>query len=117
MEYWPNTQKSHTVQDWEDLKEEEELDKAAIKREVKRLEKEIKKYTVSESDNLPEDTEEGRFRILYWQLQNASTKEMRAGTISGIQSMNKKHSMDVYLQSWNTISEPGWVPGLIPDKS
>ena len=80
---------SHIVQDWKDQEGEEELDKAATRWEVKRPEKRFKKYNVSELGNMSEDKENGRCRILYYQLRNDATKEARDETMSAVQLLNK----------------------------
>ena len=43
---------NNIVKDWEDQRGEEDLDKSAIKCEVKRLEKRFKRYNVSELDSM-----------------------------------------------------------------
>ena len=44
---------NHIVKDWGEQRAEDNLDKAAIKRKVRRLEKKFKRYNVSELGSMP----------------------------------------------------------------
>ena len=83
------------VGDWEDPKGEEDLDKAAITREVTRLEKKSKRYSVSELDSMPPEKQESRYIMLYFQLTNVSTKDAGVVNISAVKVVNEKHSIDI----------------------
>ena len=86
---------NHIVKDWGDQRAEEELDKTAIKREVRRLERKFKRYNVAELGSMPSEKEEGRCRMLYCQLNNASTKEVREVKMSAVTHLNTKYDIDV----------------------
>ena len=86
---------NHIVKDWGDQRAEEELDKTAIKHEVRRLERKFKRYNVAESGSMPSEKEEGRCRMLYCQLNNASTKEVREVKMSAVTHLNTKYDIDV----------------------
>ena len=86
---------NHIVKDWGDQRAEEDLDKAAIKREVRRLEKKFKRYNVSEPGSMPIEKQEGRCRMMYCQLNNVSMMEVREVKMSAITLLNKKFDIDV----------------------
>ena len=86
---------NYIVKDWEDQRAEEELDKTAIKREVGRLERKFKRYNVAELGSMPSEKEEGRCRMLYCQLNNASTKEVREVKMNVVTHLNTKYDIDV----------------------
>ena len=65
---------NHIVNNWVDQRAEEDLDKAAINREVRRLENKFKRYNISELGSTSIEKQEGRCRMLYCQLNNASMK-------------------------------------------
>ena len=88
---------NHIVKDWGDQRAEDDLDKAAIKRKVKRLEEKFKRYNVSELGNMPTENQEDRCRMRYCQLNNASTKEVREVKMSAVILLNKKYYIDVDL--------------------
>jgi len=88
---------NHIVKDWGDQRAEEELDKIAIKREVIRLERKFKRYNISELGRMPDAKEEGRCRMLYCQMNNASTKEVREVKMSAVTHLNTKYDIDVDL--------------------
>ena len=73
------------------------MDKAAIKRKVRRLEKKFKRYSVSELGSMPIEKQDGRCRMMYSQLNNVSTKEVREAKMSTVTLLNKKYGMDVDL--------------------
>ena len=73
------------------------MDKAVIKRKVKSLEKKFKRYNVSELGSMPTEEQEGMYRMLYCQLNNASTKEAREINMSAVTLLNKKYNIDVDL--------------------
>ena len=74
---------------------EEELDKTAIKRKFRRLERKFKRYNVAELGSIPSEKEEGRCRMLYCQLNNASTKEVREVKMSAVTHLNTNYDIDV----------------------
>ena len=73
------------------------MDKAAIKREVKRQEEKLERYNISEPGNMPTEKHEDRCRMRYCQLNNASTKEVREVKMSAVILLNKKYYIDVDL--------------------
>ena len=46
---------------------------------------------------MPTEKEEGRYRMVYSQLNNASIKEVREVTMSAVQLLKKKYSIDIDL--------------------
>ena len=46
---------------------------------------------------MPEDKEKGRRRMLYCQLNNALTKEVREVKMSAVQLLNTTYSIDIEL--------------------
>ena len=48
---------------------------------------------------MPEEKEEDRSRMLYCQLDDASTKETGEVKMSAVQLLNKKHSIDINLSA------------------
>ena len=65
------------VNQWVDDRSEEELNEEVVKKELKKLELKLKKYNVPVMGHMEEEKEEGRCRILYNQMNNASTKVVR----------------------------------------
>ena len=70
---------SHMIENWEDQREKEQLNKPAIKRDVERLGVHSKTYNVPVVDSILEDNGYGKYRFVYYQKNNASTKEVRGG--------------------------------------
>ena len=68
---------NHIVKDWGDQRVEEDLVTAAIKREVKRLEKRFKRYSVSVQGSIPNNKQEDRCRMLYCQLKKMLQQRKR----------------------------------------
>ena len=85
------------VQDWEDGRREEEIDKRIIASEARRMEKKFKKYNVPMLGNMPREKDEGRCRFLYCQLNNASTKVVRDIKMDTVQRLNDRYEIDVDL--------------------
>ena len=83
------------------------MDKAAIKHKVRRPERKFKRCNVSELDSMPIEKQEGSCRMLYCQLNNASTKKVRKVKMSAVTWMNKKYDIDGDLfakigQNWES---------------
>ena len=83
------------------------MDKASIKHKVKRLEKNFKRYNVSELGSMPTEKQEGRCRRLYCHRNNASTKDVREVKMSAFTLLNKKCYIDFDLfaeigHNWGT---------------
>ena len=73
------------------------MDKTSIKHKVKRLEKNFKRYNVSELGSIPTKKQEDIYRMRYCQLNNASTKEVREVKMSAVTLLNEKYVIDVDL--------------------
>ena len=65
------------VDQWVDNRSEEELDQQIVKKEIQKLEKKLARYNVPPVGHMDEDKGEGTCRILYSQLNNASTRVVR----------------------------------------
>ena len=65
------------VDQWVDIRSEEELDQQIVKNEIKKMENKLARYNVPPMGYMKEDKKEGRCRIMYSQLNNASTSTVR----------------------------------------
>ena len=81
------------VDQWVDNRSEEELDQQVVKKEIQKLEKKLARYNVSPVGHTNEDKGEGTCRILYSQLNNASTRVARDIKMDKIHSMNEKYQV------------------------
>ena len=65
------------VDQWKDNRSEEELNQEVVRKEIQKLEKKLARYNVPPVGSMNEDKGEGTCRILYSQLNNASTRAVR----------------------------------------
>ena len=77
------------VDQWMDNRSEEELNQEVVKKEIQKLERKLARYNVPPVGSINEDKGEGTCRILYSQLNNASTRAVREI------KMDKVHNMKV----------------------
>ena len=96
------------VDQWMDNRSEEELDQQVVKHEIQKLEKKLARYNVPPVGGINENKGEGKCRILYSQLNNASTRAVREVKMDKIHNMNDKFQIDV-----NLFAEVGvnWTTG------
>ena len=78
------------VDQWTDNRSEEELDQEVVKKEIQKLEKKLARYNVPPVGSITEDKGEGTCRILYSQLNNASTRAVREIKMDKIHNMNDR---------------------------
>ena len=85
------------VDQWMDNRSEEELNQEVVKKEIQKLEKKLARYNVPPVGSINEDKGEGTCRILYSQLNNASTRAVREIKMDKIHNMNDRFQVDVNL--------------------
>ena len=85
------------VDQWTDERSEEELNQEVVQKEIRKLETKLKKYNVPHVGGMEEDKEEGRCRILYNQMNNASTNFVRDIKMEMVHRLNEKYQVDVNL--------------------
>ena len=83
------------VAEWQDVREEAELDQATINREVTTMEAKLKKYNVPALGNIPTQRKDGVFRILICQMGGCSGKEVREMKIGVTESLIAKYEINL----------------------
>ena len=85
------------VDQWMDNRSEEELNQEVVKKEIQKLEKKLARYNVPPVGSINEDKGEGTCRILYSQLNNASTRAVREIKMDKVCNTNDKFHIDINL--------------------
>ena len=83
------------VDKWKDEREEEELDSKVVEREVERLEKKFEQYNVPWIGHIPEVREDGNCRIMYYQLNSCSGKEIGELKVERIMRLKKIFDVNI----------------------
>ena len=68
-----------------------------MKKELKKLELKLEKYNMPAVGNMEEEKEEGRYRILYNQMNNASTRVVREIKMGMVERLNERYDVDINL--------------------
>ena len=84
-----------TVAEMQDERLEEDLDSEMIAEEIKRLNKKIEKYNSKPVGSMTLDVEEGRVRLLFGQMNNMSTKEVRELKVPALKHIEKKYGTQI----------------------
>ena len=85
------------VEQWMDNKSEEELNEDVVRKEIRKLENKLERFNVSPVGHMDEEKEEGRCRILYSQMNNASTRQVREVKMEIVERLNKSYQVDMDL--------------------
>ena len=78
-----------TVNDIQDEKLEEDLDSEMIAREIKRLNEKMLKWNSAPVGNMTPEKEDSRVRVVFSQLNNISTKEVRELKLQALKYIEK----------------------------
>ena len=85
------------VDQWTDNRSEEELNEEVVRKEIRKLENKLQKYNAPPVGSMEEDKDEGRCRVLYNQMNNASTRAVRDIKMEMVHRLNDKYKVDVNL--------------------
>ena len=87
------TEVKAAVDQWVDNISEEEIDQQVTRNEIQKLEKKLARYNIPPVGHMEEGKGEETCRILYNQLNNAPTSEMRNVKMDKIHSLNEKYQV------------------------
>ena len=83
-----------SVKEFQDLRNEEELDAAIVKEEVERFNRKMMQYNNDPVGNMSSSKEEGRLRFLFCQTNNMSSKLVRQVKIQGLKYLERVYDTD-----------------------
>ena len=87
------------VDQWTDNRSEEELSEEVVRKKTRKLESKLERYNAPPVGSMEEDKDEGRCRVLYNQMNNASTstRAVRDINMEMVHRLNDKYKVDVNL--------------------
>ena len=89
------TETKAVVDQWVDIRSEEELDQQIVKNEIKKMENKLAIYNVLPVGYMEEDKKEGMCRIVYSRLNSASTSTLRQVKMDRVHKLNENDQVDV----------------------
>ena len=78
-----------SVKEFQDLRSEDELNEIIVEEELRRFNKKMLDYNNSYVGNMSVDKEDGRVRFLFGQMNNMSSKPVRAVKVKGLKYLEK----------------------------
>ncbi len=81
------------ITEWQDDREESELDRATIDREIKAMEEKLTKYNVPLLEDMPTRRDNGAFRILVSQMGGCSGRDIREQKIAVTERLMNKYEI------------------------
>ncbi len=85
------------ITEWQDVREEKELDQATIDREVTTMEAKLKKYNVPALSDIPTQHKDGVFRILVCQMGGCLGKEVKEMKIGVTERLIAKYEINLSM--------------------
>ena len=83
-----------SVNEFQDLRSEEELDATIVKDEIERFNRRMVQYNNDPVGNMSSEKEEGRLRFLFCQTNNMSSTPVRQLKIQGIKYLEGVYDTD-----------------------
>ena len=83
-----------SVKEYKDLRSKDDLDEIIVEEELRRFNRRMLDYDNSQVGNMSDDKETGRVRMLFGQVNNMSSKPVRAVKVKGLKYLEQKYDTD-----------------------